>query len=313
LKLSDRIEGDPLPAFHPSAQQPQDDKLLISRPGQWIDPLGRPRDKPAIRRILVLKVDHIGDLLIADEAFSILKRSFLDARLELVCGGWNVDLARRLAWFDAVHGVDFFSQTSELQADPKIASEAFRKGLDELARLNLGSYDLAVDLRHDRDTRPILRSIDATIRAGYGNSAHFPYLDVVLPWYESASVNGSSELHLTGADMSPAGSVAPPRPFRGKAAFTAERREVLLELQVDGARSPKDCGVSRDERLLGVGLESVAVTPQTCRRRSTRPLSFCPAGRGARIGEPGSSRRTPISRSRFLSNSPASRSKSTSP
>jgi ADP-heptose:LPS heptosyltransferase len=257
--LSDRIEDDRPPAFHPRAQHAQDGKLLTSRPGQWIDRFGRPRDKPAIHRILVLKVDHIGDLLIADEAFSILKRSFPDARLELICGGWNVELARRLGWFDAVYGVDFFKQISELQADPSAASEALGKGLDELRRLNLESYDLAVDLRYDRDTRPILRSIDATIRAGYGNSADFPYLDVVLPWCNLASVHGPSALHLTGADISPAGSVAPPQPPQSNGAFAAERREVSLELQIDGARSPKDCGVNSDHRLLGVGLESVAI------------------------------------------------------
>jgi hypothetical protein len=97
--LSDHIESDLLQALKPTQEASQrterDHKLLISRPGQWIDRFGRPCDKPTICRILVLKVDHIGDLLIADEAFSILKQSFRDARLELICGNWNVELARR--------------------------------------------------------------------------------------------------------------------------------------------------------------------------------------------------------------------------
>ena len=152
----------------------RDDKLLTSRPGQWIDRFGRLRDKPTARRILVLKVDHIGDLLIADEAFSILKRSFPDARLELICGKWNVELARRLGWFDAVHGVNFFHEISEFQGDPIVAAGFVTKGLEELEHLSLGSDDLAIDLRYDRDTRHILRSIDATIRAGYGNCSSFP-------------------------------------------------------------------------------------------------------------------------------------------
>ena len=266
LTVSDRIESSPLPATRPRSeglQRADGDKLLTSRPGQWIDRFGRPRDKPPIRRILVLKVDHIGDLLIADEAFSILKLSFPDARLELICGSWNVNLARKLGWFDAVYGVNFFHELSELQGDPTVAAGLATKGLQELEHLNLGSYDLAIDLRYDHDTRHILRSIDARIRAGYGNSARFPYLDIILPWYEAPRVSGSNELHLMGSEISPVGpiapSITPPKLVEGKAMFSARLREVWLELEIDGARSPKDCGVSRDERLLGVGLESVAI------------------------------------------------------
>ena len=54
-------------------------------------------------------------------------------------------------------------------------------------------------------------------------------------------------------------SITPPQLVQGKAVFTARLPEVWLELQIDGARSPKDCGISPDGRLLGVGLESVAI------------------------------------------------------
>ena len=232
--MSDRIENDTLPAVRSRLEAPQradrDDKLLTSRPGQWIARFGRPRDKPTVRRILVLKVDPIGDLLIAEEAFSILKRLFPDARLELICGNWNVELARRLGWFDAVHGVNFFHEISEFQGDPKVAAGFVTKGLEEVEHLSLGSYDLAIDLRYDRDTRHILRSIDATIRAGYGDSARFPYLDVILPWHEAPSISGSNEIHLTGSEISPTGSIVPsitpPQPVQDKAVFTARPPEV---------------------------------------------------------------------------------------
>jgi hypothetical protein len=42
-------------------------------------------------------------------------------------------------------------------------------------------YDLAIDLRTDTDTRFLLRSVRAKIRAGVGLRAHFDFLDIALP------------------------------------------------------------------------------------------------------------------------------------
>jgi ADP-heptose:LPS heptosyltransferase/ectoine hydroxylase-related dioxygenase (phytanoyl-CoA dioxygenase family) len=242
---------NPLRRFDP------EHKLLISRPGQWIDRFGRPQDKPTIRRILVVKVDHIGDLLIADDAFSLLRSFFPDARLELICGTWNVELARRLGWFDTVHGLDFFHEVSGLQSDFSHAAASFRMAAEQLDRLNLGFYDLAIDLRYDHDSRRILQHIDATIRAGYGKPDEFPFVDVLLPTYDVASTKGPSKLHLAGGELAPLIALA--QPIYANGDLTARRREVWLQLEIDGAISPKDCGVGDDNRLLGVGLESIAI------------------------------------------------------
>jgi ADP-heptose:LPS heptosyltransferase len=237
-----------------------DTNLLVSKPGQWIDRFGRPRDKPAVRRILVLKADHIGDLLITDSAFALLRRHFPDARLELLCGAWNVELARRLRWFDAVYEINFLNEVSDLQRDAKVAEACLAEGMEELARLNLGSYDLAIDMRHDRDTRPILQNIDARIRAGYGTSAEFPFLDILLPRYGSGRIEGPTELYVLGREIAAlTPSIATGQPVAGNAVLSARRHYALLEIRVEGARSPKDCGLSNDHRLLGVGLEAAAI------------------------------------------------------
>ena len=49
------------------------------------------------------------------------------------------------------------------------------------ATVAAGSYDLAVDLRYDTDTRRLLTMIDAKYRAGIGDFAEFPFLDVAVP------------------------------------------------------------------------------------------------------------------------------------
>src|SRR5215471_9779636 len=48
------------------------------------------------RRLLVLKLDHYGDFLIGLPALKKLRRAFPTDHITLVCGSWNVALAKEL-------------------------------------------------------------------------------------------------------------------------------------------------------------------------------------------------------------------------
>lgn len=232
---------------------------LFSMPGEWIDRRGRPRPRFPIRRILVIKPDHIGDMLVSDRAIALLRNFFPEARLELVCGTWNVGLAERLGRFDAVHGVDLFHQVSAEQSKEGVADERRARGAEALDALGLGPFDLAIDLRYELDTRRFLQNVDARVYAGFGRTGEFPFLDIVIPRHDAVDPKGSSEIMLVGRDFGPtgAGAALPETPGRPIGQISA--REILLGFQIAGAASPKACGVSADERLLGVGIQSVTV------------------------------------------------------
>jgi len=127
-----------------------------------------------IRSILMVKVDHIGDLLLALPAIAELRRHFPDASLTLMCGRWNVGLARGFGVFDQVIPIDFF---------PGKADAARRPVFDprELGKLDLPIYDLAIDLRIDEDTRIILDSISARFKAGFYSRYMPADMTIVLP------------------------------------------------------------------------------------------------------------------------------------
>ena len=67
--------------------------------------------------------------------------------------------------------------------------------------LPLEHYDLAIDLRHDPDTRPCLYRVDAAVRVGYAapEEPGLPGLDLLLPPVETAAIDGerSVSLHAT--------------------------------------------------------------------------------------------------------------------
>jgi ADP-heptose:LPS heptosyltransferase len=141
----------------------------------------------SITRIIIFKLDHIGDMIVGLRAIQLLRESFPQSHITLVCASWNFGWAQQLGWFDSIVKFDFFSS---LNRDWKPTSESLRSLYDSVSNLPLSSYDLAVDLRHDIDTRACLYRVKATYRAGFYAPAEpgMPYLDLVLPDSESIEV-----------------------------------------------------------------------------------------------------------------------------
>ncbi len=59
-------------------------------------------------RILVVKVDHIGDLILAFPAVELLRKAWPGAHLTLVCAPNNVGLAKATELFDEIIGFQVF-------------------------------------------------------------------------------------------------------------------------------------------------------------------------------------------------------------
>ncbi len=137
-------------------------------PGPVVPEAGRPR-------ILVLKLDHLGDFIIGRPALRRLREAFPTADIRLVVGGWNRAEAIASGLADSVVAYDFFPQQSlGWDGKPHERVEKFRT-------LTAGRYDIAIDLRVDDDTRFLLGEVDAAMRCGIGLVARTPLLDVALP------------------------------------------------------------------------------------------------------------------------------------
>jgi glycosyltransferase involved in cell wall biosynthesis/ADP-heptose:LPS heptosyltransferase len=116
--------------------------------------------RPERKRVLVQKLDHRGDFILALPAMSKLRARYPDASLEALVGSWNEEMARDCGLFDQVHVLNFFRSAS---------AEAASLVEGELAGLvqRLGHFDMALDLRRQADTRFILTRIDAPLRVAY--------------------------------------------------------------------------------------------------------------------------------------------------
>jgi ADP-heptose:LPS heptosyltransferase len=127
------------------------------------------------RRLLVLKLDHYGDFVIGLPALRRLREAFASDSITLVCGSWNVELARRLDVADEVRTYNFFPENGALWNGQPFES------VQRFCDVCRGSFDIALDLRVDEDTRFLLGHVEAGTRCGIGLRARHPFLDIVLP------------------------------------------------------------------------------------------------------------------------------------
>lgn len=144
------------------------------RPGVWSgEAYGAYTGESAIRDIVVVKLDHIGDFILALDAFTLLRQAFPEANITLLCAPWNAPLARSLGIFQRVETLDFFAPTAD----------ASRPGFsrERLGDIAQARFDLAMDLRVDADTRVVLDHLSAKHKCGYASAACRSVLTVGLP------------------------------------------------------------------------------------------------------------------------------------
>lgn len=127
-----------------------------------------------VRSIAVLKLDHVGDFIIALPYLKGLREFFPKARLTLIVGTWNVELADTVGVADEIIGFDYFQSASTVKG--ALTEE-------NLSALIAGvTFDLAIDFRILGDTRFLLRQLPSRAYAGFASgdaagldiAVHFP-------------------------------------------------------------------------------------------------------------------------------------------
>jgi ADP-heptose:LPS heptosyltransferase len=126
-------------------------------------------------RILVVKVDHIGDFFVALPALEALRQAWPEADITFVCAPNIVSLAEASGLFGSIVPFRFFPTYSEdTDQVGRVPASAIRDHVT-------GKFDLAIDLRHDPDTRALLDHVDARYRAGFAADDIISPLDVAVP------------------------------------------------------------------------------------------------------------------------------------
>jgi O-antigen biosynthesis protein len=182
--------GDPF--FSPRLTKFADEYTPDTEPARPICASRPLFDKASIRRILAMKLDHIGDLITAMPALRRLRHHFPSARIHLLASG------AAKAFFGGDGCVDEFIEFEFFHARSGLG----QKGIVEADLVALGErlapyeFDLAIDLRKQVETRHVLKYVPARFRAGYTQLNRFPWLDISLEW------EGDNQLHRKTSHIS---------------------------------------------------------------------------------------------------------------
>jgi heptosyltransferase-2 len=139
-------------------------------------PFRRRRAPVAPRRILLLRLERIGDLLMSLPAIADVRSLAPDAAIDLVVGSWNAELARAI---DRVTGVETLDAAW-------LGREGEGLGLAALIRAarrwRIARYDLVINFEPDIRSNLLAASSGASWTAGYGSGGGGALLDVALEY-----------------------------------------------------------------------------------------------------------------------------------
>lgn len=141
----------------------------------------RRRKDSGIHRIVVVRADHVGDLVAATAVLPLLKKEYPDVQVDIICPSWGADILK------ADPHVDNIVMFDPPWFDRKGAGKAGNiKGFFRMARLlRSGKYDVFIDLRGD--VRHIAAGFLARIkcRISYGITGGGFLLTDMVPYKEN--------------------------------------------------------------------------------------------------------------------------------
>ncbi len=149
----------------------------------------RPGTLGAIRRVLLLRLERIGDLVMALPAIRDVRALAPDAQIDLVVGSWNATLAGTIPSVDRVETLDAAWLAREGQGLDT------RRLLREARGWRSRQYDLAINFEPDIRSNLILAAAGAARTAGWRSGGGGPLLDLALD-YDTAAHTATNARRL---------------------------------------------------------------------------------------------------------------------
>ena len=183
-------------------------RLLLNGLARAIGTRGMPA-MSGYDRVLVIRPDHLGDLVLSAPALQRLRSMLPDAQIALLVGSWNRELAEHMPYIDQVLTFPFpwfDRQPKKALWDPYVLLN------QEAQRLRGDRWDLALVLRADFWWGAMLAArADIPHRVGYALPEVAPFLTNAVPYvpgrHEAEQNLALVEAVLPGGfEGSPAGS-----------------------------------------------------------------------------------------------------------
>lgn len=216
--------------------------------GAWKAIRGAPAiDLAAVRDVLVLRLDRIGDVFMSLPALADLRAALPAARIRLAVGQWSAEAARTAPVDDVlVWNAPWVGRPAE-------GADTFGALYRKASALRPSGIDLAIDLQGDVRASLLLWSTRARHRVGYANTGGGYLLTHVVPLDETVSWVEQNRRAVAMATGRPTGTeraevlTADERDFARRLFenFSLEGRRPIVAVHPSGGRLVKQWDVTR--------------------------------------------------------------------
>ncbi|MFL6279769.1 MAG: glycosyltransferase family 9 protein [Vicinamibacterales bacterium] len=208
-------------------------------------PFGRRQPPRAPKRILVLRLERIGDLLMTLPALADLRAFAPGARIDLVVGSWNGDLARAIDPVTRVLCLDASWLARESQGQGILSLMAAAR------RWRGTQYDLAINFEPDIRGNLMLSVSGAAWTAGYRSAGGGPLLDAALDYDTSAHTSDNARRLVAAVfdsavpEEQPPTLVVPSEAHENASRLLIDAGHPLIGIHVSGGRAIKQWPAER--------------------------------------------------------------------
>jgi len=240
--------GDPF--FNPRLWRHADDWHADEEPVQTVMSASPLFHHSEIKRILVVKLDHIGDFVTALPPIRRLKSFFPSAKITVLAAPASRALADLEPAIDAFIPFAFFHARSEL-GERQLEKADF---VELEQQLRSQRFDLAVDFRKHPSTRDVLKHTGARFLAGFDYEGQYPHLDIALDWNGDHALQRKRS-HIVTDLMALANAI-------GQAAETDSSLISALPAPMDRSALPDDVETLFDKPVVAIHPGAGNITKQ---------------------------------------------------
>lgn len=133
-----------------------------------------------IKKILIIKPDHIGDTIISTVAFKPLKENYLDCKIDILCGSWGERTYKYQNKINKIYILDHIFLNRKNISKIKKITIFFKEYYKNYSYLKKEKYDLCILLRADirGNLGTLARFINPKFIVGYQGSGLENILDI---------------------------------------------------------------------------------------------------------------------------------------
>lgn len=137
---------------------------------------------PEVRKILVSRIDHLGDVFLASSILPHLKAAFPKARIHFMAGQWAVCCLKHNQLIDKILVYNSVRH-NRAKGLLKNAVDAFKGFFSNVRQMRREGYDLCIDLRaYPFNSIPLMYLGKGKYKVGFATGGYGFLLDKVIPY-----------------------------------------------------------------------------------------------------------------------------------